>query len=97
MTAVLKRRPQNRLGKAIREPGGKTVAQLEAEASARLEALREPCAANLRQALAEMMSIAGITDQCAGSPIASSLTNFICGAALRCASNTLITFSAEMP
>ena len=59
MKPILKRRPDNRLAKLIRLPGGKTVESIEAEVDARLEALRGACVTALQDKVQEIVSFAG--------------------------------------
>ena len=54
MSPILKRRPENRLSKRVRLPGGQTVAQMEADIQQRMEGMRHACVQAVRQALAEI-------------------------------------------
>jgi hypothetical protein len=51
---VIKRRPEKRLDKLIWLPGGRTVAAIEADVIARLEALRGVCADAIRDKVQEI-------------------------------------------
>ena len=54
MSPVLKHRPENRLSKRVRLPGGQTVAQMEADIQQRMEGMRQACVQTVRQAVAEI-------------------------------------------
>jgi hypothetical protein len=51
---VIKRRPEKRLAKLIWLPGGRTVAAIEADVIARLEALQGVCASAIRDKVQEI-------------------------------------------
>jgi hypothetical protein len=55
---VIKRRPEKRLSKLIWLPGGRTVATIEADVIARLEALRGVCAGAIRDKVQEIGQLA---------------------------------------
>ena len=55
---VIKRRPEKRLAKLIWLPGGRTVAAIEADVVARLEALQGVCAGAIRDKVAEIGRLA---------------------------------------
>lgn len=55
---VIKRRPEKRLAKLIWLPGGRTVATIEADVIARLEALRGVCAGAIRDKVLEIAQLA---------------------------------------
>ena len=58
MAQVRQRQVDYRLGKLIRSPGGKTVAAIEAEVAARLEALGDGCLADARERARRMTQLA---------------------------------------
>jgi hypothetical protein len=58
MKPVIKRRPDRRLARLIRLPGGKTIAQIEADVEARLGTLRGSCAGTIRDMVSEMGALA---------------------------------------
>lgn len=58
MSAVIVRRPVNRLAKLIRTPGGPTVAQAIADVDERLGAIREPALAELLSLMAAVQALA---------------------------------------
>ena len=55
---VIKRRPEKRLAKLIWLPGGRTVAAIEADVIARLEALQGVCASAIRDKVQEIARLA---------------------------------------
>ena len=55
---VIKRRPEKRLAKLIWLPGGRTVAAIEEDVIARLEALRGVCAGAIRDKVMEISQLA---------------------------------------
>lgn len=58
MSAVVVRRPVNRLASLIRTPGGPTVAQALADVEERMGAIREPALAQLLSLLADVQAMA---------------------------------------
>ena len=59
MKPILKRRPDVRLAKLIRLPGGKTVESIEADVDARLDALKDACIGALQDKVREIVDQAG--------------------------------------
>jgi len=58
MKPVFKRRPDRRLAKLIRLPGGRTIEDIEADVEARLEALHDVCLAGVHERLQEILTLA---------------------------------------